>query len=348
MGSLTRGRIVVAAAVTLVVSAAGVAAVRADPSPSLPPVAPDRLLASTFEALARPFSISGGVTTLIDLGLPELPGNLGGGVDGPVALLLGEQRYRVWRSPDGLRVSHLLAFREQVFVAGAAEAWWWDSQSMTATRLRLGDLSAGAGAGPTASPSPGEILGSAYEILERVEPYAEVSVEEASRVAGRPVYELVLRPTSDATRIGRIVVAIDAATRLPLRYAVFPRGEGDAVIEAGFTDVSFDAIDAAMFAFTPPAGATVRDAHDAAGADGDVPGEDHGSPDPPAWRAFGEGFDLRFAVRLEGPVLGDATGLLPYAGPLASVIALERGGATWLLFGPVDVGTLERDATSLP
>jgi hypothetical protein len=348
MATLKRGRIVVATVAALAVAAAGVGAVRADPSPSLPPVAPDRLLASTLEALARPFSISGGVTTRIDLGLPELPGNLGGGVDGPVALLLGEQRYRVWRSSDGLRVSHLLAFREQVFVAGAAGAWWWDSQPMTATRLRLGHLAAGSAAGPLPSPSPGEVLGSAYEILERVEPYAEVSVEGASRVAGRPVYELVLRPTSDATRIGRIVVAIDAPTRLPLRYAVFPRGGGDAAIEAAFTDVSFDAIDASMFAFTPPAGATVRDADElAAGADGGMP-RDHGTPGPSAWRAFGDGFDLRFAVRLEGAVPDDARGLLPYAGPLASVIAVERGSATWVLFGPVGVGTLEGDAATLP
>ena len=124
----------------------GVVAVRADPNPALPPVEPDGLLASTLRALSEPFSISGEVTTILDLGLPELPveGQLGAGpVNGPLATLLGRQSFKVWRSPDGVRMAHLLDVGEQDLVANGDDAWYWDSASMTAWRLPTNGLHPG-------------------------------------------------------------------------------------------------------------------------------------------------------------------------------------------------------------
>ena len=153
--------------------------------------------------------------------------------------------------------------------------------------------------------------------------------------------------TSTLTLIGRIDVAIDAETRLPLRFQVFPRESDAAAIEAGFTSVSFEPIDPSMFSFTPPPGTTVHQAADviahlraAAGNDGTPPVSDP--------RVFGRGFDLRVAVRLDVPLPAAAGQLLPYAGPLVSAITVERDGQTWLLVGPVSVATLEEDAATLP
>ena len=63
---------------------------------------------------------------------------------------------------------------------------------------------------------------------------------------------------------------------------------------------------------------------------------------------FGQGFDLRIALRLDAPLPAEAGALLPYAGPLLSAITVEHDGQAWLLVGPVSVATLEQDAASLP
>ena len=157
----------------------------------------------------------------------------------------------------------------------------------------------------------------------------------------------MLTPTSTLTLVGRIAVAIDAETRLPLRLQVFPRGSDGAAIEAGFTAVSFEPIDPSMFAFTPPPGTTVRQAADVI-ADARHPADDAAAPPVSEPHVFGEGFDLRVALELDAPLPAEARTLLPYAGPLLSAITVEHGGQAWLLVGPVSVATLEQDAASLP
>ena len=107
-----------------VVGALGVSAVRADPTPRLPAVAPDALLASTLRVLASPPTLSGTVRTHVDLGLPDLPdvpssASASGSGAGIASALLGDQTFRVWRSADGLRVAHLAQYEEQVLVVQA-------------------------------------------------------------------------------------------------------------------------------------------------------------------------------------------------------------------------------------
>lgn len=335
----------------LAVAALGVASVRADPAPDLPPIGGDELLASSLSALTRPFSISGDVDTRFDLGIPQIPSSVGGGaggVMGALSLVTGDQRYKVWHSSDGVRVAHLMAFSEQDLVMSASDAWFWDSSDMSAVHLDgFRDKTLWEAAPPAAAVRDADFLEFARRALDAVAPYANVSVDGASTVAGRPAYGLVLTPTSTLTLIGRIAVAIDAETRLPLRFQVFPRGSDAAAVDAGFTSVSFDAIDPSMFSFTPPPGTTVRQASDIV-AEAGASSDDHATPSVSDPRIFGRGFDLRVALRLDSALPDGAGALLPYAGPLLSAFTVERDGQTWLLVGPVSVATLEEDAASLP
>jgi outer membrane lipoprotein-sorting protein len=336
----------------LAVAALGVANVRADPTPDLPPIGGDELLAAALGALARPFTISGDVDTHVDLGIPQIPagvgGGNGGGVMGAVDLVAGDQEYKLWRSSDGARVAHLLPFGEQDVVVNRHDAWFWDSSDMSAIHLAgvpgttLWDASA-----PAAAVRDADLVRFAQGMLGAVAPYADVTVEGTATVAGRSAYQLELTPTSTLTLVGRIAVAIDAETRLPLRFQVFPRGSDGAAIEAGFTSVSFDAIDPSMFAFTPPPGTTVRQAADVI-ADARRSSDDHTAPPVSEPHVFGRGFDLRVALLLDAPLPAEARTLLPYAGSLLSAITVERDGKAWLLVGPVSVATLEQDAASLP
>jgi hypothetical protein len=228
------------------------------------------------------------------------------------------------------------------------DAWFWDSSDMSAIHLAgvpgttLWDASA-----PAAAVRDADLLRFAQRMLGAVAPYAGVAVDGTATVAGRPAYQLVLTPTSTLTLVGRIAVAIDAETRLPLRLQVFPRGSDGAAIEAGFTAVSFEAIDPSMFGFTPPPGTTVRQAADVI-ADTRRPADDPAPPEMSEPHMFGQGFDLRIALRLDAPLPAEAHTFLPYAGPLLSAITVQHDGQAWLLVGPVSVATLEQDAASLP
>lgn len=346
-------------AMTAGLTVAGVTVSRADPTPSLPPVPADRLLASTLAALSHPFSISGDVQTTLDMGLPQLPTGMsvaGSGPLGTLASFAGTQRFRVWHGTGGLRVAHITDLGEQTVVADRTEAWLWDSSTMTARHVVYADLAnATATGGGSSWPGGSEPSGTAGRMgdptaiaghaLTSLAPYAAVSVDSTTRVAGRPAYQLTLTPTSPLTLIARITIAVDAQTRLPLRLEVFAKGAADPAIASTFTRVSFDAIDPSMFAFTPPPGTTVTtpklSPHDASTA----PAAGTGSRS--VTRTFDSGFDTRVAVRLDQPLSADAAALLPYAGPLVSVLTADAGGHTWLLFGFVGLDTLRADAASL-
>ncbi len=351
MAQRTRTRMIgLGAVLAVVLSVVGVSVVRADPNPKLAAVTPSELLASTLAASAGPVCVSGEIRTRVDLGLPELPAGLGGGAFGPASALLGSQRYKVWRSPDGLRVSHLFDLGEQTLVANHTEAWYWDSSGMRAERLVYADL-------PFPAPGSGAWFGSggaslgghgfdptklASLALTALAPYADATVSGTEKVAGRSAYELVLTPSSPRTLIGSIAVAIDAETRLPLRLQITAKGATEPSIDLGFTSVSYAPIDPSVFTFTPPAGAAIstpkvpsRPAADA-----------HAIPDPTI-RTFGSGFDTRVALRLDSPLPPEASALLPFAGPLASVLPVDAGGHTWILFGFVGLDTLRGDAQRL-
>ena len=358
MGNRARTRLTALALVAAVVlSLAGVSAVRAGSPSELPSIPPQELIASSLEAMATPFTISGDVTSRIDTGLPDLPGTLGGsgtGLGGLATAVVGTQHFKVWRSPDGVRVARVTDLSEQVVVANRDEAWFWDSNGMTAVRLDLAALQHGGPGDPAwagvAAPTRADLTGWIGSALKSLEPYAQVSVAGTVEVAGRSAYDVVLTPAPGPTLIGQVAVAIDAETRLPLWFSVTPKGTGDPAVEIGFDAVSFDPIDPAMFAFDPPEGARVSEATPPAAKLHPewMPDERLESPAPGDVRTFGTGFSARVAMRLSGPLPEEARALLPYGGPLFSALVVERGGDTWLLLGPVPTTTLSRDADRLP
>jgi outer membrane lipoprotein-sorting protein len=333
---------------TLVVAGVGVTVVRADDDPALPAVTAQELLSSTIEAASRPVTISGHMTTTVDVGLPELPTSIatGAGLPGILTSLTGAQRWRVWHSPDGLRVAHLMLAREQDLVVNRDAAWWWDSADLRAIRLDLAAMRSPAGApSPTPAGTAFDPAGLARTLIQGMAPCASVSVQGTTTVAGRDAYVLALTPLTEDSLVGSVRFAIDAATRLPLRAEVLPRAGGGPALAAGYTSVSFGPIDPAIFAFEPPSGATVRDA---AGLAREAAAPDSGAPSVVDGRVFGECAGVIVAVELDGPLPVNAARLLPFAGPVGSALAVDRGGHTWVLAGLVDAGALEARAAELP
>jgi outer membrane lipoprotein-sorting protein len=334
----------------------GISKSRAEPVPNLPAVTADQLLASSVSAMNAPGSISGDVRTRLDIGLPEIPASLNGAAQGvgftnALSSMIGVQRFRVWSSQDGLRVQHVMDLQEQDLVANPSAAWFWDSATATATKLRASGLTSL----PTPPTSSQDQMANvdpvmlAKHLLAKASTCGTVSVGVPEVIAGRDAYVLHFTPSSDRTLVGDVAIAIDAQTRLPLDVSVTAAGASAPSVEAGFTSVSFDPIDPSMFTFTPPADATVQDVTGQV-SDAIAQAKAHHPDIPPSERPVVSGscLDTSVAVPLQQPLPSQVTELLPFSGPLWSAITVERSGQSWLLVGPVDVATLQARAAALP
>ncbi len=232
----------------------------------LPEVTPEELLARVVEA--EPQALSGTVVHTARLGLPDLSLVEVGGAD-PIGLLGGSSTLRVWSDgAERSRVSLLGQASEYSVVADGPEAWTYSSSDdevvhyalSDADRARLDAMAAEHAAAPPVAgdlPTPEE-LGRAA--LARAEQHATVGVDAATTVAGRDAYQVVVTPRGADTLVGRVVVAVDAATWTPLRVQVWSSDDAATpALEVGFTDVTFAAPSDAVLAFSPPPGASVRD-----------------------------------------------------------------------------------------
>jgi len=97
------------------------------------------------------------------------------------------------------------------------------------------------------------------DALKSVDDTTSVTVEGTAQVAGRDAYRLVIKPKQSGSTVGQITVAVDSRTGLPLKFTLTPASGGAAVIDAGFTQVSFAKPSASTFDFTPPKGAKVTE-----------------------------------------------------------------------------------------
>jgi outer membrane lipoprotein-sorting protein len=319
------------------------------PPPSLAPLSAEQLLTNlvTTAETSTPPSFSGDASSSINLGLPQIPAGLGGAPgNGLIDLLTGDQTYKVWHSPDGVRIANLLPAGERDLVANKTDAWFWDSRTQTAKHLTY-DLTAMRAAAKaqqqTGSPPDPSTL--ATTIVRRLAPYAGLSVSSTQWVAGQPTYTLVLTPTTSTTLVGSVRVALDANNWVPLQLEVFAKGSDTAAIRAGFTSISFGPVDPSTFDFAPPAGAHVTTTA--------LPtGGMHRADDNPVQDAapliFGAGFDTVVAFPLTSPLPQEASALLPYSGPLASVIVADTSSGTWVLAGAVPVSELQATVPKLP
>jgi hypothetical protein len=243
------------AAVALV---AGVVAVAgAGSSTSLPAVSASELMAKMAQSQGQVQSVSGEISwrngMFGDLGdaadMAQLPAQ---------SPLTSNGSGRIWVSDGGMRVESQGSGGDQV--AGVSKAtrtaWTYDSATNAVRRWVLtGDAPANE---PMPSPSASMMTPAAIGLyLQQLAPYATVDVAGQGTVAGHEVYLLRMTPVADDTALGAVQASIDGKTMVPLRLEVFAKSGGAAVLQFGFDSVSYDPIGAALYDFTPPAGAKV-------------------------------------------------------------------------------------------
>ncbi len=226
----------------------------------------DKIAASDVEQL------SGTVKITTDLGLPDLGGlesgllsGATGGGDGSSAdpsaklteLASGTHTLRVATDgPDRQKLSLLEDASEYSVIHDGKDVWGYDSASNEVYHSTT-EASGKAGEKPPATPE-----GLTEEALKAVDDTTSVTVDGTVHVAGRDAYRLVIKPKQSGSTVGAISIAVDAKTGLPLKFTLTPASGGSAVVDAGFTQVSFAKPAASTFDFTPPKGAKVTEADD--------------------------------------------------------------------------------------
>lgn len=231
----------------------------ADPDPT-----PEELLTSVQEPTVT--DLSGTVLTRGDLGLPA---SLQGLIEWPAPLnpasgrvatqvwVDGEDRQRITALTDAAQPTTApVADTELSAVRDGDTMWVWSASERSAARYTEDPDTASTS---TATPIPATPAEMAREVLDKLGEDADVTVEDSQPVAGRDTVVLVVDPRDPATLVSDVRISVDRETNVVLRVQVGSTELAGPAIDTAFTSVSYDEVSPDVFAFTPPAGATVTE-----------------------------------------------------------------------------------------
>ncbi|MEU9243196.1 DUF2092 domain-containing protein [Streptomyces shenzhenensis] len=312
--------------------------------PDLPKITAQELIDKIAKSDVQ--QLSGTVKISTDLGLPDLgglessllsgaaQGSGGGSSADPTGKLTelasGTHTLRVAADgPEKQKVSVLESGAEYSLIHNGTDVWGYDSKSNEVYHSTAADSGKAEQHEVPATPKD-----FADEFLKSVDGTTSVTVDGTAQVAGRDAYRLVIKPKQSGTTFGAISIAVDARTGTPLKFTLTPSSGGAAVVDAGYTQVSFAKPAASTFDFTPPKGAKVTEgdkagkpgkAREGSGADqggkvSEMPG--HGSAkglDKSGFKVLGKGWNS-IAVLDTGSKGGLPTGSASGGGDLGGFL----------------------------
>ena len=251
--------IVLAAVIVAAGLSAGLVKAYAQGESALAPVTPAELLTRMVDSGSTPVAVSGdiGITNNL-LGTFPAEFSLGGG--GPAALVQSGSG-RMWLQDGKARLEAQGMFNDTVLYFDGEKATIYDSTANTLTVYSLPDLAAMKAAGEEAGADHASFdpQTAIPQMIETLAPVATLAVAGQEQIAGRDCYMLTLTPTAENTLFGRVSVAVDGQTYLPLQVAIFAKASTEPVFLAGFTSISYDPIDDSIFEVPSPAGAKVEE-----------------------------------------------------------------------------------------
>jgi hypothetical protein len=174
-------------------------------------------------------------------------------------LLQGTQHGRVWLSNDGrLRIELQGGNGDANLVVGKDSFWVSDPMQNTVYEGTLPADKAGSSAAKDKAakhgvPTVAEIQSRITDLIKHVD-LTGVATSNPGDVAGRPTYSVSVSPKHSGGLLGRAQLAWDAVTGVPLRIAVYARGNGTPVLELTATNISYGAIADSDLNIQPPSG----------------------------------------------------------------------------------------------
>lgn len=236
--------------------------------PDLPKITAQQLIDKMAKSDVE--QLSGTVKITTDLGLPDLgglasslasaAGQQASGSDSTadpssklMELVSGTHTLRVAADgPQRQKLSLIENAAEYSLIHNGTDVWGYDSSSNAVYHG-----TAAKDEQPQERPATPKDF--ADEALKAVDDTTSVTVDGTAHVAGRDAYKLVIKPKQSGTTVGVISIAVDSKTWMPLKFTLTPASGGAAVVDAGFTQVSFAKPSASTFDFTPPKGAKVTE-----------------------------------------------------------------------------------------
>ena len=161
---------------------------------------------------------------------------------------------RLWLSDGKVRLElQSDSGQDAQVVVSDGSFWIYDPASNTAYRGTLpadGKRSSGSDNVPS--------MAQIQSDLTRLARSVNVSGAIPGDVAGHGAYSVRVAPRHDGGMLGAAQLAWDAARGVPLKFAIYARGQSSPVIELKATDISYGAVPASTFTASPPAGAQVQ------------------------------------------------------------------------------------------
>lgn len=215
------------------------------------PVAPARPLATAVHnALAAPQvnGISARVTFtnhLID----------SSSLQGSDPILTGASG-RLWLAPNRLRLELQSDNGEDAqIVVSNGSFWVYDPASNTAYEGKLPSDGKSAKKANKADRLP--TIAQIQTDLKRLARHVNLSRAIPGDVAGQAAYTVRVSPKHDGGMLGAAALAWDAIRGVPLKFAIYARGQSSPVIELKATHISYGKVAASDFAVSPPSGAKI-------------------------------------------------------------------------------------------
>ncbi len=161
---------------------------------------------------------------------------------------------RLWLSNDHqLRVELQSSNGDAQVLVNQHSFWVSDPSSHTVYEGTIGAGKTAADHGAPDKPGIPSIAKIQSE-LNKLMSHVDVSGAIPSDVAGHGAYTVRVSPKHDGGLLGSAELAWDAARGVPLRFAIYARGNPAPVLELKATNISYGAVPASDFAVTPPAG----------------------------------------------------------------------------------------------
>jgi outer membrane lipoprotein-sorting protein len=93
--------------------------------------------------------------------------------------------------------------------------------------------------------------------LQHLTQHLGISGAAPTNVAGQPTYTVTVTPKPATGLLGSVQLAWDALEGVPLRFAVYARGDSTPVLELAATGITYGPVSSDVFSISPPAGAKV-------------------------------------------------------------------------------------------
>jgi hypothetical protein len=177
-------------------------------------------------------------------------------------LLQGTRHGRVWLSDDGrVRIELQGDNGDANLVVNKSSFWISDPMQNTVYEGTLpadtADKADKAGAKHANSahgvPTVAEIQSHIAKLMKSVD-LGGVATSHPGDIAGRPAYSVSVSPKHSGGLLGQAQLAWDAVTGVPLRVAIYARGNGTPVLALAATNISYGQIADSDLNIQPPAG----------------------------------------------------------------------------------------------